>query len=79
MNAERFAPDDVEVFVAGLLGAIDVDDGPTDEQLAVLQAFVTHLWKRPDLDLATVTPLRPAEVADRLPDGRGAACSSARW
>jgi len=66
MDAERFAPDDTDVFVAGLLGAIDVDGGPTDEQLAVLQAFVTHLWKRPDLRLATVTPLRAAEVADRL-------------
>ena len=67
MDVERFAPGDADVFVAGLLGAIDIDGGPTDEQLAVLQAFVTHLWKRPDLDLATVTPLRAAEVADRLP------------
>jgi hypothetical protein len=66
MNANHFAPDDADVFVAGLLGAIDVDDGPTDEQLAVLAAFVTHLWKRPDLDLAALTPLRPAEVAHRL-------------
>ncbi len=68
MDAPRFAPDDAEVFVAGLLGAVDVDDGPTDEQLAVLQAFVTHLWRRPDLDLAAVTPARPAEVAHRLPE-----------
>jgi hypothetical protein len=68
MDAERFAPNDVEVFVAGLLGAVDVDGGPTDEQLAVLQAFVTHLWKQSDLSLATATPLQPGEVADRLPD-----------
>jgi hypothetical protein len=65
--AERFAPENADVFVAGLLGAIDVDDGPTDEQLAVLHAFVIHLWKRPDVNLATLTPLLPAEVANRLP------------
>src|SRR4051812_20262998 len=57
VDAERFAPDDVEVFVAGLLAAVDVDDGPTDEQLAVLRAFVDHLWRRTDLDVAAITPL----------------------
>lgn len=41
----------VEPVVRGLLGAIDVDDGPTDEQLVVLQAIVEHLWQRPDLDV----------------------------
>jgi hypothetical protein len=69
MEAEHFAPGDPEVFVAGLLGAVDVDAGPADEQLAVLQAFVAHLWKRSELDLETLTPLHPAEVAERLPEG----------
>src|SRR5690349_10395652 len=67
MEVDPFAPGDADVFVAGLLAAIDVDGGPTDEQLAVLRAFVTHVWKRPDLDLATVTPLSPGELAARLP------------
>jgi hypothetical protein len=67
VDPQHFAPEDVDVFVAGLLGAVDVDGGPTDEQLAVLQSFVAHLWKRPDLSLATVTPLRATEVADLLP------------
>ncbi|MFM8302737.1 MAG: hypothetical protein ACKOA9_00335 [Actinomycetota bacterium] len=62
------APGDPEVFVAGLCGAIDVDGGSTDEQRAVLGAFVRHVWLLPDLDLTTVTPLGPAELADRLPD-----------
>jgi hypothetical protein len=66
MDAESFAPDQADVFVAGLLGAIDIAGGPTDEQLAVLRALATHLWKRPDLTDA-VTPLPPAEVASRLP------------
>lgn len=42
-------PELADGFVAGLLGSVDVDDGPTDEQLAILRAFVSHLWKRPDL------------------------------
>ena len=67
MEVDPFAPGDADVFVAGLLAAIDVDGGATDEQLAVLRAFVTHVWKRPDLDLAAVTPLGPSELASRLP------------
>ena len=59
MSGVTFATGAPDVFVAGLLGAVDVDGGPTDEQLAVLRAFVTHVWQRPDLDLATLTPLRP--------------------
>src|SRR3954463_12865786 len=66
MEAERFAPGEADVFVGGLLGAIDVDGGPTDDQAAVLPAVVDHLWKRPDFDLAAMTPLRPSEVAERL-------------
>lgn len=67
MTTDSFAPGDAEVFVAGLLGAIDVDDGATDEQLSVLRALVVHLWKRPDLDVGDVTPLGTPELADRLP------------
>ena len=67
MTADSFAPGDADVFVAGLLGAIDVDGGPTDEQLGVLRAFVTHVWKRPDLDVDTVAPLGAQQVAARLP------------
>lgn len=68
MEREAFSADDADVFVAGLLGAIDVEGGPTHEQLAVLRAFVTHLWKRPDLDPATLTPLTADELAARLVD-----------
>lgn len=71
-TAARFAPGEPEVFAAGLLGAVDVDGGPTAEQRAVLSAFVRHLWQVPDLDLDTMVPLTPTEVADRLPDA--AAC-----
>lgn len=65
----RLVPADlVEPVLSGLVGAVDVDGGPTDEQLAVLAAVTTHLWERPDLDPATVARLAPAEVAAALPD-----------
>lgn len=53
----------VEPVVAGLLGAIDVDGGPTDEQVVLVRALTTHVWNRPDLDPATVVRATPAEVA----------------
>jgi hypothetical protein len=56
-------PELVEPFVAGLLGACDVDGGPTDEQLAVLQAIVLQVWHRSDLDLHAQTPLAPQQLA----------------
>ena len=57
------APELVEPFVAGLLGVCDVDGGPTEEQLVVLQAIVSQVWCRPDLDLRAQTPLDPAQLA----------------
>jgi hypothetical protein len=59
-------PDQVETVVRGLVGSIDVDDGPTEEQLRVLHAITTHLFERDDLDARAVTPLGPAETAERL-------------
>lgn len=57
------APELVEPFAAGLLGVCDVDGGPTEEQLVVLQAIVSQVWRRPDLDLRAQTPLDPAQLA----------------
>ncbi len=36
----------VDVVTGALVGVIDVEDGPTDEQCAVLQAIVTGYWVR---------------------------------
>lgn len=47
----------VEPVASGLLGGATVDDGPTAEQIAVLQAIVSHLWHRPDIDVKELTPL----------------------
>jgi len=56
-------PEQVEPVVGGLLGAVDVDGGPTGEQVRLLRALTAHVWDRPDLDPATVAPRAPAEVA----------------
>jgi hypothetical protein len=62
------SPPSVEPVVRALVGAIDVDGGPTDEQLAVLRAIVTHVWERDDLDVEAVVPLDPAQTARAVTD-----------
>ena len=64
----KVVPEMVEPVTRALLGAIDVDDGPTDEQSAVLRAVVTSLWRRPDLDLDSLTALGPTDAADVVTD-----------
>ena len=61
-------PDHVEPAVRGLLGAIDVDDGATDEQLEVLWSITDHLWKRPDLRNAKLRPAGAEKTAAVLVD-----------
>src|SRR5664279_137663 len=58
----------VEPVMRALLGAIDVDGGPTAEQSAVLRAVVSHLWQRPDLELGALAPLSPEEAAAVVTD-----------
>ena len=55
-------PSLVEPFVAGLVGGIDVETGPTEEQLRVLGAIVSHVWNRPDIDLGSVATLEPDQM-----------------
>jgi hypothetical protein len=56
----------VEPVVGGLVAGVDVDGGPTDEQVSVLRAIATHVWGRPDLPLMTTRRVGPAELADLL-------------
>jgi hypothetical protein len=60
--------DDVESVVGVLVGGIDVDRGPTDEQRTVLDAIVTHLWHRPDLTVDTAARLTPDAAARAIVD-----------
>jgi hypothetical protein len=59
-------PGEITPLVAGLLGGIETDGGPTTEQLAVLHAIVADLWGRTDIDVAQLAPLSPKEVARAL-------------
>ena len=66
--AVMVTPEMVEPVTRALLGAIDVDSGPTNEQSAVLRAVVTHLWQRPDLELDALTPLSPGDTTTVVTD-----------
>ena len=66
MAGVTFSAGEPELFGGGLLAVIDVDGGPGEEQLAVLEAFVRHVWRRPDLDLASLAPCTAAGVAGAL-------------
>jgi hypothetical protein len=61
----------VEPAVRSLLGAIDVGDGGTVEQRALLTAVVATAWGHPELDLDTLEPLDPDGAASAI--GRPAA------
>jgi hypothetical protein len=58
----------VDPVAGGLLSGIDVDGGPTNEQLKVLRALLTHVWDRPDIDLRQVRHVSPSELAILLED-----------
>lgn len=66
----------VEAFVGGLVGGVDVDGGPTEEQLRVLGAIVAHVWGRGDLDLTTMATLGPDDLVRVVstPDQRRLFC-----
>jgi ubiquinone biosynthesis protein Coq4 len=66
MVSVAIGPDMIEPIVAGIVGGIDVDGGPTDEQIVVLQRLVADLWQRSDLELGTLTPLDPSATARAL-------------
>lgn len=62
------APERVEVVVGGLLAGIDVDDGPTAEQLQVLRVIVSQVWERPDLHFDQVRRVPAHQLADLVTD-----------
>jgi hypothetical protein len=70
MTGRVITNETAEPAAQALLGAIDTGDGGTPEQLGVLSAVVGVAWGRPDLDLAALAPLSPAEAADALDEPR---------
>ena len=59
---------DARLVASACLGAISGQDGPTEEQMAVLRCLVTHLWALPDIDLSPSTAITAAEAADGITD-----------
>jgi hypothetical protein len=59
-------PDLVEPVVGGLMAGIDVGDGPTEQQVKVLTAVVSQVWRRPDLVIHQVPRRGPSELAELL-------------
>jgi hypothetical protein len=60
----------VDVVTGALAGVIDVDDGPTDEQRAVLQALVSGYWGRADRDVREIEPVSAEDAAAVVTDAR---------
>ena len=60
----------VEAVVRGLVGAVNVEGGPTDRQLSVLGSITSHLWNRPDLDPANLSGISPQETAEQVTEPR---------
>src|SRR5262249_27585909 len=58
----------VDVVAAALVGVIDVDGGPTNEQRRVLQAIVTRYWGRADLDVAAMKAVSAEKAAAAVTD-----------
>ena len=62
------APSLVEPMARGLLGCVSANEGPTLEQQRLLQAFVSHLWSRPDIAVDRLEPISAGELASCLVD-----------
>jgi hypothetical protein len=64
------APFLVEPVARGLLGSVSANEGPTLEQRRLLQAFVSHLWGRPELAVDQLEPLAPEGLVPWLVDSQ---------
>jgi hypothetical protein len=68
--SEILAPELLEPVLGALRGAIEVDGGPTAEQLAVLGAVSVGCGGPPDLDPAALPPVGPDAAAAAITDPR---------
>jgi hypothetical protein len=56
-----------EPAIRAMVGAADIDGGPTEEQLNVIGALASGYYEI-EVDLATIEPLGPQATADAIPD-----------
>ncbi len=59
---------DERIIISALLGAADIGAGPTSEQISVI-ASLAKGYLGLDLDVSTVAPIEPAELAAAVDDG----------
>ena len=58
------------LVIRACLGSICGPDGPTDEQLPILNAIGTHFWALPSVDLSPEQAFTPEEAAAAITDER---------
>ena len=61
-------PGSVAVVARGLLGTVSTSQGPSQEQLRLLQSLLDYLWDRPDLNIHTLSPISSFELALTITD-----------
>ena len=64
------SPGALDSVLGALRGCVDVDGGPTDEQVAVIGAVALGCGAPAGLDLTTITPLDPAAATAAITDPR---------
>ena len=52
----------------GLLGTVSTSQGPSQEQLRLLQSLLDYLWDRPDLNIHALSPMSSFELALTITD-----------
>ena len=61
-------PGSVAVVARGLLGAVSTSQGPSQEQLRLIQSLLDCLWDRPDLKIHRLSPINSSELALAITD-----------
>jgi len=61
---------DATLIVRACLGSICGPDGPTDEQLSILNSIGSHFWALPSVDLSPEQAFTPEESAAAITDER---------
>ena len=56
-------PGSVAVVARGLLGSVSTPEGPSQEQLRLIQSLLDYLWERPDLKINTLSPINSFDPA----------------
>ena len=68
--ATNLSPSDAINVTRAALGSICGPDGPTEEQLTILNSIATHFWGVPNVDLSPRQAFTPEEAAANIADDR---------